>query len=225
MSGFYAAIFDMDGVLVDTYQAHFRSWQEMARADGLSFTELDFAPTFGRTNPEVIQCLWKNVLLDDARIEDMAERKEMVFRRIIETEFPAMPGAEQLLNALHNAGIRLAVGSSAPLDNVNAVLKKLHAGSLFQTIVSGTDVAHGKPDPEVFLLASQRLATPPSRCVVIEDSKAGVTAAKAAGMACVGLMSTGHTPQDTADADLTVASLNDLSPDLLRRLIDSKENN
>jgi beta-phosphoglucomutase len=219
----YAVIFDMDGVLVDTYHAHFESWQETARTEGLSpLSEAEFAPTFGRTNAEVIPGFWGNRRFNDAQIAALADRKEAAFRAIIAAHFPAMPGAGRLLAELHGAGFRLAVGSSAPPENVAVVLDMLQAKQLFQAVVSGADVTRGKPDPEVFLLAAKGLGVPASRCVVIEDSPAGVAAAAAGGMASVGLVSTGRTPEALAKADLTVRSLCEVSPAVLRGLIDAR---
>ncbi len=214
-----AAIFDMDGVLVDTYHAHFRSWLEMAVPEGLRFSEQEFAPTFGRTSREIIAHFWGKDRYDDARIAELDRRKEAAFRRIIAEDFPAMPGAVDLLRSLHSAGFRLAVGSSGPPENVQLVVDKLGARDLLGAIVTGEDVSRGKPDPQVFLLAAERLDVAPARCAVIEDAPAGVAAANAAGMTSVGLLSTGRTPDDLAAAAAVVRSLSEISPSMLRDLI------
>jgi beta-phosphoglucomutase len=214
-----AVIFDMDGVLVDTYRAHCLSWLELAEAEGLHFTEAEFAATFGRTSREIIAHLWSGARYDDARIAELDRRKEAAFRRLIESDFPAMPGAAELLRSLHDAGFRLAVGSSGPPENVALVLDRLGAKGLFEAIVTGEDVTRGKPDPEVFLVAARRLGVPPSRCAVIEDAPAGVAAANAAGMASVGLLSSGRKPDDLTAACVVVRSLSELSPQVLRDLI------
>ncbi len=221
MSSPYAAIFDMDGVLVDTYQAHYRSWLEMAAPEGLHFSEAEFAATFGRTSREIIAHFWGQNRYDDAQIAALDARKEAAFRRILETDFPAMPGAEALLRRLHQAGFRLAVGSSGPPENVDLVLQKLGSGGLCSTaVVTGKDVIRGKPDPQVFLVAAERLGVPPARCAVIEDAPVGVAAAHAAGMASVGLLSTGRTVEDLAAARAVVRSLGEVTPPMLRDLID-----
>jgi beta-phosphoglucomutase len=219
MDHHYAAIFDMDGVLVDTYHAHYQSWLAMAEPEGLSFTEAEFAPTFGRTSREIIAYFWGDGRYSDAEIAAMDEQKEAAFRRIIEADFPAMPGANRLLEDLHDAGFALAVGSSGPPENVDLVLERLGARRLFQAVVTGMDVTRGKPDPQVFLIAAERLHMPPERCAVIEDAPAGVTAANAAGMTSVGLTSTGRTAESLAAACLVVGSLAELSAGVLRRLI------
>jgi beta-phosphoglucomutase len=222
MTHIYAAIFDMDGVLVDTYQAHFQSWLLMAKRAGLSFTEEEFAPTFGRTSREIIAHFWGQGRYDDAQIAALDAEKEAAFREIISENFPAMPGVHKLLTDLYIADWRLAVGSSGPPENVELILERLGKGDLFSAIVTGMDVTRGKPDPQVFLLAAKRLGVPPSRCAVIEDAQPGIAAAHAAVMAAVGLVSTGRTREELAAADLVVDSLAEISPKVLGGLIDQR---
>lgn len=214
----FAAIFDMDGVLVDTYRAHFRSWLEMAAAEGLQFSEEEFAPTFGRTSREIIAQLWGKDRYDGTRSPSWtaARRRPSVAssRRISR---PCR--APSICSALHAAGFRLAVGSSGPPENVQLVVDKLGARELFGAVITGADVTRGKPDPQVFLLAAERLGVQPARCAVVEDAPVGVAAANAAGMASVGLLSTGRTREDLAAAAAVVRSLSEISPSMLRDLI------
>lgn len=215
-----AVIFDVDGVLVDSYDAHFRSWRDVLREHGLDMSEDDFAQTFGRTSREIIRRFWGDDVDDDtARAID--DRKEALYRDLVRTAFPAMDGAITLIDALHDAGFALAVGSSAPPENVVLSLDGLGRRDAFQAVVTGRDVTRGKPDPQVFLLAAERLGLAPRDCAVIEDAPAGVRAATAAGMANVALL--GTAPRATlleAGACLTVESLRELSPDAIARLID-----
>jgi len=219
MSDRLAVIFDMDGVLVDSYQAHFKSWRAVAAEEGLAITEAQFATTFGCTSREIIAALWGEGHYDDEQIAALDDKKEAAFRRIIEADFPAMPGATQLLRSLHDAGFALAVGSSGPPENIELVLDRLEARALFAAVVTGMDVTRGKPDPQVFQIASRRLGVPPARCAVVEDAPPGVAAAKAAGMTSIGFVSTGRTRRQLSDADLTITSLGELSPEIVRELI------
>lgn len=224
-------IFDMDGVLVDSYQAHFKSWQVVAAAEGLTITEAEFASTFGCTTREIIAARWRGTAsartphrrpvahYDEQRIAALDEMKEAAFRDILRADFPAMPGAMELLRSLDDAGFALALGSSGPPENVDLVLDKLEARPLFKVVVTGADVTRGKPDPQVFQIASQRLGIPPARCVVVEDAPAGVAAANAAGMISIGFASTGRWRQQLSAADLTIGSLAELAPEILRELI------
>jgi beta-phosphoglucomutase len=217
-----AAIFDMDGVLVDSYQAHHESWKAAAQRAGLRISPAQFGTTFGRTSREIIATLWSDRPWSDDQIRTMDDAKEAAFREIIAAHFPVMPGAGELLLALHRAGFALAVGSSGPPANVELVLDWLGHRDLWGAIVTGRDVVRGKPDPQVFLLAAQRLGVPPRRCAVVEDAPPGVEAAHAAGMAAIGLVSTGRTRDVLAQADLVVDSLGELTPDRVQRLIGSR---
>ncbi len=214
-----AVIFDMDGVLVDSYSAHFKSWQIVAAEEGHVITEADFALHFGRTSREIIAAYWPESGLSDAEIAALDDRKELAFREILKAAFPVMPGALDLLQSLHEAGFGLGVGSSGPPENVDLVLDRLEAKSLFGAVVTGADVTRGKPDPQVFLIAAERLGVVPRQCAVVEDAPLGIAAAKTAGMASVGLVSTGRARESLSDADLVVDSLAELSPEVLKRLI------
>ena len=219
-----AAIFDLDGTLVDTYDAHMKSWQDISRMIGHDLKESEFARQFGRTNDPIIRELfeWAGRAAPTAdEIHDFADRKEADFRAMVQDRFPEMPGATLLLESLHADNWRLAAGTSAPVPNAELFREKLGCGRLFETIVTGDDVAHGKPDPEVFLLAASRLGVPPPCCVVIEDAAAGIEAARRAGMASVGFCSKGRTSEELADADLVVSSLDALSPESLTAAIDA----
>lgn len=217
-----AVIFDMDGVLVDSYRPHLESWRALAAEIDQPFTEDDFARTFGRTSREIITSLWPGARYGADDIRRMDERKEELFRREITRSFPAMHGVSELLHRLRGAGFRLAVGSSGPAANVDLILDRLGGRDLFDAVVSGNDVVRGKPDPQVFLLAASRLAVAPNRCVVVEDAPAGIEAAGRAGMTSVALLSTGRKREDFAGLRpaLIVRSLGDLTAGTLAALLD-----
>jgi len=214
-----AVIFDMDGVLIDSYWAHFESWRIVAAEEGLEITEEQFSRTFGRTSREIIAALWGDKTPGEERIRELDERKEAAFRDLIRDNFPIMPGATELLDALHREGFRVAIGSSGPPENVALTVEKLGRSNIFGAIITGKDVTRGKPDPQVFLLAAERLNVPPRWCAVVEDAPPGVEAAHRAGMKAVGFASTGRTREMLAQADLIVTSLFELSPQRLRDLI------
>jgi beta-phosphoglucomutase len=211
-------IFDVDGVLVDSYEAHMRSWLRMGREHGLAITEEEFASTFGQTSREIIARFWGADLDDTARAA-LDARKEAIYRDLIREQFPAMDGAVELIDALVDAGFRLAVGSSGPPENVQLTLERLGRARSFVVIVTGRDVTRGKPDPQVFQIAAERLGLPPARCIVVEDAPVGIAAARAAGMASVALVGT-VPPERLAAADLVVGSLRELDASRLAALLD-----
>jgi beta-phosphoglucomutase len=218
-----AALFDMDGVLIDSYRAHFESWRRTADERGRVYTEEQFAAGFGRTSREVIAEQWESAgqgeRLSDEQIARIDERKEALFREIIAADFPAMPGAVELIAVLVEAGFRVAVGSSGPRENVQLAIERLGIGKLLSAVITGHDVKHGKPDPQVFLLAAERCGTAPNRCVVIEDAPVGIEAARRGGMHVIGLASTGRTVAQLQAADLVVTSLHDLSPQTFSQVL------
>ena len=206
-----AVIFDLDGVLVDSYQAHFDSWQRLCRQWDLSMTERQFAATFGRTTREVVAEFWSSREFTPAEVTELDAQKEALYRELLRSDFPVMDGALALLDDLHGAGAIIGLGSSAPPENVWLSLELLTRREYFSAVVTGADVARGKPDPEVFLRCAERLDVRPSWCVVIEDAPAGIAAARAAGMACVGFASRGRTQGELSAADVVVDHLGVLS--------------
>ena len=214
----YGVIFDMDGVLVDSYHAHFESWKRMANSHGLAMTEQQFAATFGRTTREIIKTLWPESVADED-IGAWDDEKESTYRDILRGSFPEMPGASGLLTALHETDFALAIGSSGPPENVAIVRQCLP--DVFDATVTANDVSHGKPHPEVFLKASRKLHVKPIHCAVVEDAPAGVAAARNAGMAAVAITGTAPWDKLAKQAHLVIESLTELTPARVRGLIDA----
>ncbi len=213
-----AVIFDMDGVLVDSYRPHLAAWQRMAAVHGLEMTERQFAASFGRTGREIIAGLWGGRVRNED-IQRLDDEKEVYYRQILTEQFPEMPGAGELMEALHEAGFAMAIGSSGPPANVAVVAECLSAGRLLGATVNGMEVPRGKPDPAIFLLAAEKLRVPAGQCAVVEDAPAGIEAAGRAGMAAIAV--TGTAPRDQlAAADLIVDSLAELDPPAIAALID-----
>lgn len=216
-----AVIFDMDGVLVDSYEAHFEAWKRLAGRLGQSISEAQFAAVFGRKNRDIIKTLWGDDVPED-EIEALGNWKEDQYREILRENFPAMDGAAELLDALKAAGFALAVGSSGPPENVAVVLDRLGREGLFDATVTGDEVRTGKPDPEVFLKAAEKLGVRPRCCAVVEDAVAGLEAARRAGMTPIALVGTAPRETLAERAALVADSLRDLSPEVIGALIDPK---
>lgn len=214
-NGAIGVIFDMDGVLVDSARPHFRSWQRLALENGIAITEAQFTGTFGRQNRDIIPLLFGPVTAK--RLGTLADRKEELYRDLVRAEPPIMTGAIDLVRSLHRLGARLAVGSSGPIENIELIVEAMAVGPCFDAIVSGEDVTRGKPDPEVFILAAERLGLPASRCVVVEDAPVGIEAAKAAGAKAIGI-ATYHPAASLGTADLVVDALADLRADAVLTL-------
>ncbi len=213
-----AVIFDVDGVLTDSYAPHFLSWQRMFGELDRSFTEDQFRATFGRTNRDIFGELYEGSLAEE-QLRAWGDRKEVLYREIIAEKFTAMPGAVELIDALVDEGIKVGVGSSGPPENIRVTLEKLERAHRVGAVVTAVDVTRGKPDPQVFLIAAERLGVPPARCAVVEDAVQGVEAASRAGMTSIGLTST-TTREKLSHATLVVDRLEELSPARIRSLIE-----
>jgi beta-phosphoglucomutase len=214
----YGVIFDMDGVLIDSFEPHRRSWQRMAREHGIQMTDEQFAITFGRTSRDIIHHFWGDTLTPE-QMREMDDRKEAIFRDLLSEHIPTMPGAVELIDDLYGHGFRLAIGSSGPPANVQLVAQSLGLANRLAGIVTGADVTRGKPDPQVFLLAAERMHLAPDRCAVVEDAVHGITAARRAGMRAIAL--TGTAPREAfGAADLVVDRLQELRAADIATLID-----
>jgi len=211
-------IFDVDGVLVDSYQAHMISWQKTAAEIGQMMTEEQFAATFGQVSARIIRQLW-GANISEQQVEQIDQRKEQMYRRIIVEDMPTVPGVPGLLQNLSGAGAKMAIGSSGPPENVDVVLNALDIRRYFHVIVSRDDVTSGKPDPQVFLIAAEKLAIPTDRCVVIEDALHGIEAAHRAGMKVVAV-ATSHPAEKLQHAEMVLPDLRNLSAEKLLTILE-----
>jgi len=210
-----AVIWDMDGVIADTAPYHFKAWQTVFPKRGATFTIADFRHHFGQRDDTIIRDTIGG--LSDEEVYAIADEKEAAFRREAAQKVKALPGAVELIKRLHQHGVKMAIASSAPIENIELIIARLGIKSYFQAIVWGREVAEGKPSPLVFLLAVRRLAIVPQNCVVIEDAVAGVAAAKRAEMKCLAVTNN-HPRESLSEADLIVDSLEMVSIDDLSAL-------
>lgn len=186
-------IFDMDGVLVNNMAVHFRAFAAMAERYNLRAEEgADFSHLNGRGNDDIIVALFPADLVAEKGVQALADEKEALYREIYAPEIVPTKGLVRLLGELKEAGLRCAVGSSGPRENVEFVLRECHIEPYFDVRISGDMVTRCKPDPEIFLTAARRLGLEPNECLVFEDAISGVRAAKAAGMRVIALTTT-HT--------------------------------
>jgi beta-phosphoglucomutase len=191
-------IFDMDGVIVLTEAAHWQSWLAAAKPRGVKLEYETFLSCFGRVNRDCVHILF-GPEIQPAESDVIADAKEAAFRDIIRANVTLVPGIRDVLQKLKSLGIRIAVGSSAPPENLNLVLDAGNLRSMFGATVNGAEVQRGKPAPDVFLIAAQRLGIAPQNCAVIEDAPTGIAAAVAAGMLPVGVTTT-HTAAQLIEA-------------------------
>lgn len=202
------AIFDLDGVIVDTAKYHYRAWKRLARELGFDFTPEDNERLKGVSRMRSLEILLEvgGIGPDEAQKLAMAEKKNDWYveyiRKMDESEL--LKGAKDYILKLRSRGVRIALGSAS--KNSPMILENLRIADLFDAVIDGNKVSKAKPDPEVFALGARELGLDPADCVVFEDAEAGVEAARRAGMKVVGI----GDRQILKDADLVVAGLYEL---------------
>jgi HAD superfamily hydrolase (TIGR01509 family) len=208
----WGAIFDWDGVIIDSSRCHEESWERLAREQRKSLAAGHFEKGFGRKNefiiPEILG--WTR---EPEEIQRLSLRKEELYREVVrERGVKALPGVETWLGRLQGAGVPCVIGSSTHRANIELTLGEIGLASFFRDIVSAEDVKTGKPNPEVFLKAAARICRFPEKCVVFEDAFAGLEAARNGGMKCVAVATTNSAESLAAHADRVVRRLDELEP-------------
>jgi HAD superfamily hydrolase (TIGR01509 family) len=203
-------IFDWDGVIIDSSRQHEESWERLAAEERRALPANHFKLGFGRKNEWIIPHLlhWTD---DPGEIRRLSLRKEALYRTIVvERGLHALPGVPEFIARLRAAGVPYAVGSSTHRENILTILGVTGLAGLFSELVTAEDVTHGKPHPEVFLKAAEKLRREPARCIVFEDALAGIEAARAGGMKVVGVATT-HPAEALGMTDRVVRRLDELT--------------
>ena len=180
-------IFDLDGVITDTAEYHYRGWKRLADEEGLFFTREHNEQLRGIPRRESLMLIVKDHIYPEEKIQEMMERKNGYYLEFIKEISPRdlLPGAKELLEEIRAAGLKNALGSAS--KNASDVIDRLDISSLFDAISDGHSVEHQKPAPDLFLHAAKQLNLSPAECVVVEDAAAGIEAARAGGFRSVGL--------------------------------------
>ena len=204
------AIFDWDGVVINSARHHETSWERLASELKRPLPEGHFKRGFGMKNEVIIPQLlgWAT---DAAEISTYSLRKEAIYRDLVlELGITALPGVVPWLGQLKAAGIPCVIGSSTHLENIRVSLEVLGLANFFTAIVTAEDVRQGKPHPEVFLTAAQRIGVEPRHAVVFEDALVGIAAAHAAGIK-VAAVTTTEPREKLSHANWVVDRLDQLS--------------
>jgi len=179
VTGFDAVIFDMDGVLVDGEPLHFETVNELLGREGKSISLDQYKPYMGTKTG------WADMIADFG-LSQPREYYSPIYRELVLARYrersSALPGALSIVTALRMSNQRLALASSSIRPWVEACLEKIGLGFAFEAIVTGSEIENGKPDPEIYLLAAEKLGVDPKRCLAFEDAPAGIESARRAGM-------------------------------------------
>jgi beta-phosphoglucomutase len=209
MSANRAALWDMDGTLVDSAEYHWQAWRDTMAYEGFPITYEQFLATFGQRNDSILR-QWLGEKAAPDLIQRIGDAKEALYRQHVRKQgIKPLPGVAHWLQQLHQQGWLQAIASAAPRANIETILEVLSASDIFQAIVSAEDVHKGKPDPEVYLIAAERLGVAPARCIVVEDAVAGIEGARAAGMRSIGVSRNDtHLPADIVVRSLDLLDMN-----------------
>ncbi len=212
-----AVIWDMDGIIADTSQYHHKGWQIVFRKRGTNYTEADFRRNTGKRSDTIIrEVLGEKIPQNE--ITEIIQEKDETFRQLMGQKVRIFPGVLKLIIALKEHGFKIAIASSAPMENIRLITQSLKIDNRFDAIISGWEVTKGKPDPQTFLLAAEKLRVEAEDCIVIEDAISGVTASKRAGMRCIAVTNT-TSREELREADLIIDTLEEITADDLERLL------
>ncbi|WP_434750696.1 HAD family hydrolase [Paenibacillus amylolyticus] len=206
-----AVIFDMDGVLIDSEPIYFEIERSSFDHFGAAVTQEEHHSFVGVT----LESMWKQVI-DKYQVkvpleEILAYHQHNVMEKMFtHPELTAMPGVERWIKWLHEQRIPIAVASSSPRALIDLIMEKTGLGLYFEVRMTGEEVEHGKPAPDIFLVTAERIGISPAQCLVIEDSRNGVQAAKSAGMRCIGYHNPGSGDQNLSKADVQISSYDEL---------------
>ena len=203
-----AFIFDMDGVIIDSEPLHSRVKMETFAHFGLPFDEGDLAQYMGRTSVDIFSDVLKKEHRTDVSVQEIVNYKHAHYLELaVGGALEAIPGSLELIARLRAAGVPLALATSSWRRVVDAILVQFDLTEAFASVISGSELPKSKPDPAIYRLSAEALGVDPRKCVVLEDTAAGVVAAKGAGMYCIGFRSPHSGVQDLSRADEIVDDL------------------
>lgn len=197
-----AIFWDLDGTIIDSKECHYRSWKTAFEKFGFPFSRIAYEENFGRNNQTVLK-IYLGFEPDQVLADAILEEKESVFREKVIEESSLVPGVRDWLDAAKGCQFPQVIASSAPMENIETTLAGFDLMAYFDAFISGADLP-AKPQPDVFLKASQEVGFARGRCLVIEDSLPGVRAAKNAAMACIAVATSGKASV-LEEADLVIA--------------------
>ncbi len=216
----FAAIFDMDGTLIDNTPFHFKSWQALFKKYGKGelskqtyYTEISGVPVM-----DTIRRVFGEGR-DEEQLKALLNEKEELYRQLYAPFLAPINGLENFLTGLKNTGVKMAMATSATVEDIDFIMNQIPIRGDFDAIVNSTMVSKPKPNPQIFLKAAEKLNMPPEKCVVFEDSLAGIKAANSAGMKVVAI-TTGHTAAELHPVNLVINDYTELNAHKLAALFE-----
>lgn len=212
-----AVVYDVDGTLINSEPLHVEAWKQALIKHGHTISQLsaEFLSTMAGKKPIVIAEGMVVELRIDTSAEQFLKEKTALFFSMAQKSLEAMPGAIESVDRLSEAGFRLAIGTSLDREFLDIVLGRFNIADKFEVIITGNEITKGKSDPETYFKVFEKLNLEPTNCVVLEDARTGVEAAKASGAFCIGVENVNAEPQDLSAADLVVQSLNEINKEII----------
>lgn len=208
LEGIRAAIFDMDGTMINNNGYHKNAWFNFCKKYGITMSDKIFMEHLsGRRNKEILTFLFNRELTDE-EVRKFGNEKEEIYRDLYAPCIREVQGLKDFIEKLRTKGLKIAIATTAPKPNREFYFESLDLGE-FEVVVGEEHTRRGKPDPEIYLVTAQRLGLFPKDCIVFEDSPSGVTSAKNAGMRVVGLL-TSHKEEELKNADILVNDFSEL---------------
>jgi beta-phosphoglucomutase family hydrolase len=203
-----AVIFDMDGTVVDTTRIEYDAWKQIFDEQQVDFPYEEYIQVLGAKGAEIVK---ERIDMNEDQIEELLEKKETYLKQLVEKNgLQLIPDVEKVLREIRKLNLKMALATGSSQEKLDFILERFQIRQYFDVFVTADDVENGKPDPEVFLKAAEKLNVPPQECVVMEDASNGVEAAKNAHMTCIAITSTRGKDQ-LEKADLVIDHYKDLS--------------
>ncbi|MXV52954.1 beta-phosphoglucomutase family hydrolase [Pedobacter sp. HMF7647] len=213
----FAVIFDMDGTLLDNNPYHYKAWVEFYKKRGYNLTEQDYLQNISGVPIRSHLNRFLGKLVEEEQIAQLSEEKESLYRKLYEPYIKPIDGLISFLKQLKETSTKTAIATSATAENMKFAMDHLNLWPWFDEIVDTTQVENGKPAPDIFLKAAEKLETAPEKCVVIEDSFAGINGANAADMKVIAI-TTSNTAETLVPHSLAVSNYNNLTVEKLAGL-------
>ncbi|NRB44214.1 MAG: HAD family phosphatase [Verrucomicrobiales bacterium] len=214
------ALFDWDGVIIDSHNQHEKSWSKLAEEENEVLPDNFFKMTFGMRNENIIPNFFGNWIdvTNQEEVTRLADRKEEIYREIIISDgIEPLPGVRDLLQSLRSEEIACSIASSTPIANIETVMGMIGLSDYFDAITAAEDVSNGKPNPEVFLKAAEKIKVDPKNCVVFEDAHVGIEAGLAANMQVIAVATT-HPVESLGNAHMVTENLEGIDAEKIMEL-------
>ena len=214
------ALFDWDGVIIDSHNQHEKSWSKLAEEENEVLPDNFFKMTFGMRNENIIPNFFGNWIdvTNQEEVTRLADRKEEIYREIIISDgIEPLPGVRDLLQSLKSEEIACSIASSTPIANIETVMGMIGLSDYFDAITAAEDVSNGKPNPEVFLKAAEKIKVDPKNCVVFEDAHVGIEAGLAANMQIIAVATT-HPVESLGNAHMVTENLESIDAEKIMEL-------